>query len=274
MKAKLLVFLLSLLFCFSLLEVYLRIADPWGLSYVHDIDNFYGYYDTQTYAPDWVITPGQYEYTGSSMSVLADHTRLVPDTNQTANCTVVAIGDSVTFGMWVDDEATWVNQLARNFLEVHFVNAGIPGYESQHIRRMQRRFPDADGYIYLIVRNDVSKEGFSYKTIAPNSIEFYLTAYFKVAINRALGTEEVYDWPRFWEDIAAIKASGNTLIFTYDDKVSHKIVEHDPEIIPLAWKVEPLSVVDGHPTAASHQEAAELMQPYVAAFLENVCHLE
>lgn len=163
MKAKLLTFLLSFLFCFFLLEVYLRTADPWGLSYVHDIDDFYSYYDTQTYAPDWVIAPGQYEYTGSSMMVLADHTRLVPDTNQTANCTVVAIGDSVTFGMWVDDEATWVNQLARNFPEVHFVNAGIPGYESQHIRRMQGRFPDAEGYIYLIVRNDVSKEGFSYK---------------------------------------------------------------------------------------------------------------
>lgn len=273
-KKKFLAFLLSALFCFSLLEIYLRLADPWGMHHVRDQLESQSYQNFEIFAPDWVIEPGHHEYSRSSDTILENYTRLVPDTHETAPCTLVAIGDSVTFGSWVDDDETWVNQLARLFPEVYFINAGIPGYESDRIRRVPLRFPEADGYIYLITKNDPSKAGSSYKFIAPNVFEPYVTAYLKAAVNLVIGQNMEYHWPRFWEDLAAIKEGRKTLIFTYDDEISPRIVEHDPDVIYFDWEVEPLSIFDGHPTAASHRKAAELMQPHVATFVEEICHLE
>lgn len=274
LKKKILAFLLSALFCFSLLEIYLRLADPWGMYYFRDLREHLSYQNFEIFAPDWVIEPGYHEYSRSSDTVLENYTRLVPDTQENASCTLVTIGDSFTFGSWVNDDQTWVNQLARLFPDVYFINAGIAGYESDRIRRIPLRFPEADGYIYLIFRNDVSTTGSTYRFMTPHVFEPYVTAYLKVAVNLLVGGELDDNWPRFWEDLAAIKEGRNTLIFTYDDEISPRIVEHDPEVVYLDWEVEPLSIVNGHPTAASHRQVAALMQPHVAAFVEEICHSE
>jgi len=52
---------------------------------------------------------------------------------------VLAVGDSTTFGLGVDDDETWPSQLQRLFdrssLEVEVINAGVPGYSSFQCRR-------------------------------------------------------------------------------------------------------------------------------------------
>lgn len=268
LRIRLLVAFSSLLLCVCVMEIYLRIYDPLGMDYLaRDMREMSKSLEGQS--GFWLLKPGHYEFSDSSATVLENHARLVPDADS-SDCQIVAIGDSFTFGLWVNDEETWVNQLARQLLEVELINAGVPGYNSPQLVRAFSRFPDVDGYLYLIVDNDHISSKVKRLT-SPHDAELYVTAYIKVSLNRMTGETTTPQWEQFWQDFAQIADRDNILMFTYNHALSEPVTERYPEVIWLDWTPEPIAALDGHPTPRSHVELAGLMLPYVSEFVREVC---
>src|SRR5688572_6915252 len=95
-----------------LLETLLRFVDPWGaVTYFTaggpTLDLYIPYGERD------VLPAGVYSFPIWTAHINPDHTRLVPD-NAAGNCRIAFVGDSVTFGLGVDDAETWVNLLAAN----------------------------------------------------------------------------------------------------------------------------------------------------------------
>jgi len=140
-------------FTLLLIELILRVFDPWGLSYFNDLEylgnEIFASHDQRGYyMPD-----GQYKFSYWT-STIQDGGRVAPDSNPNAACEIVILGDSVAHGYGVDDEAVWVNQIAEQLSDVHLINTGVPRYNSTNILNSYESYPDADGYLYLIVQND------------------------------------------------------------------------------------------------------------------------
>lgn len=258
----------SLLLCTCVTEICLRAFDPLGMDYLaRDMREMSRSLEGQS--DFWLLKPGHYQFTDSSAMVLDNRTRFVPDTDS-SDCQIVAIGDSFTFGLWVNDEDTWVNQLARLLPDVELINAGVPGYNSPQLVRAFSRFPDADGYLYLIVDNDHT-DGRVKRLTSPHDAELYVTAYIKVSLNRMAGETTTTQWEQFWQDFAQIAGRDNILMFTYNHALSEPVTERYPKVVWLDWTPEPIASLDGHPTPRSHVELAGLMLPYARDFVREVC---
>jgi hypothetical protein len=104
--------------------------------------------------------PGVYNlpYSKTTVTILDDGTRLVPDTNLEADKTLVVLGDSVTFGYQVGDADTLPNQIARQLPNVRVINAAMTSFNVANVLRQYHQFPDADYFIWLIIANDADPE--------------------------------------------------------------------------------------------------------------------
>lgn len=136
-----------------LIEVLLRVTDPFGVVYFHDLAN--NFYDISVADPrGYVVPPGHYEASHWSFTILPDHTRAVPDTTREAEKTIVFVGDSVTFGYGVNDVETWVNLVAREFPDWHVINDSYPGWSIENLEGAWEMHPDADLIFVLTITND------------------------------------------------------------------------------------------------------------------------
>ena len=137
----------------ALIEVLLRVTDPFGVVYFYDIAH--NFYDISL--PDqrgYVVAPGQYNASHWSFTILPDNTRAVPDTSRDAENTMVFIGDSVTFGYGVGDSETWVNLVAREFPDWHVINDSYPGWSIENLEGAWEMHPDADLIFVMTITND------------------------------------------------------------------------------------------------------------------------
>lgn len=255
-------------------EGLLRATDPWGMYYFDDIS----YLQSQMQATDWgayVYPSGQYQLTHRDFYINSDHSRRVPDTNPNSNCQIVAIGDSVTFGHDVEDEQTWVNLVAKEFPQVRFINAGMTGYNSHHILRSMEQFPDADGFIYLIVENDAEPyQAFKsfpkhQKPLLYSLTYDYLHAYYKVEKINDTPTEREID--RFLEDVGAILQHSNTVVFGYDKDLASLVYSEYPEVVLIDQYTDYISRMDGHPNVKGHQFIAEQLKPHLKTLIRQAC---
>jgi hypothetical protein len=143
--------LLAFLATVGAIEGGLRLVDPLGaLRYFGDLRSVYALY--QEDKRGFVIAPGAHAFSNWQATILPDTTRRVPDTRAT-DCTIALVGDSVTFGLGVSDDATWANLVARELPDVHVINAGVPAYNVWNVAATVERVK-ADGYLYLLVAND------------------------------------------------------------------------------------------------------------------------
>ena len=146
---------LSILALVLALEFGLRLTDPLGaLRYFGDLRAVYAAYreDVSRYA----MRPGSYTFSNWQAIILPDGSRRVPDTAPT-DCTIVLVGDSVTFGLGVSDGDTWANLVARELPGVQLVNAGVAGASITSVAATIEA-TRADGYVYLIIDNDDAPE--------------------------------------------------------------------------------------------------------------------
>lgn len=214
----------------------------------------------------YVLPFGIYALTQSTVNIGPDNMRLVPDTNSQADCAIAALGDSVTFGSGVDDDATWVNQLAALYPGIHFINTAFRGYNSANIRGAYESVP-ADGYIYLIIGNDnqlpaIWSEG--WRDDRPSS---GMSRYLYVLLNR----EEPSLWSGFEKDMQAILGS-DVLAFAFEgDALTPWLREHHPEVILLPLWTSRISSADVHPDREGHAEIVEGMVGYVDGWIREIC---
>lgn len=217
------------------------------------------------------LPEGEYKQQHWQMTILDDHSRRVPDTNPDADCTVAAIGDSVTLGWGVEDNETWVNLLAQEFPDVNFINAGLHGYSSRHVMISQDEWLDqADGFIYFINPNDVNDgTQFQQRLIPMGS---YLGSYLMYAVDRSLPRNEDSTFTHFWFDLSVIFAHQNTLIFIDDPRLAFQIERRLPGVVNLIPEHRTrISPVDPHPTAEGHQHIASAMRLQVEQAIGRWC---
>ena len=221
--------------------------------------------------------PGTHELIGYTVTIMDDYNRLVPDTNPDADCTIAAIGDSMTYGGGVNDDETWVNLLAQAFPDVHFLNTGRPAYAASEIRELYR-FTEADGYIYFIINNDIMPES-GMERLPENYRLPNIFGLYRAGISNRYNFEhiteqefEVADFDTFWATLGEFSSGGDVMMFTYDYwEITEETVERFPEVLVIPYTDDRVSWYDAHPNATGHQAIFDSIRDDVAALIEEQC---
>jgi hypothetical protein len=256
--------LASFLFLVALIEVPLRVIDPWGAwRYFSEFTSVPLRADPRGYG----YPPGVYTFPAWSATMLLDGNRYVPETNTHAACTVALVGDSVTFGYGVNDAETWANLVARELPDVHIINTGLPAANVwnaakaiQHIR--------ADGYFYLLIGNDhQAAPDWQTKTkwTPASAIEVYLyTWYF------AEGLPYV-PVPGFEDVVREIASNPKVMIVAFDTPGLGREMAAKYPVALVPHYTKRISRADAHATAQGNWQIAEAVMPHLRALVGKVC---
>ena len=261
------------------IEAILRLTDPWGVIDVYDdLVLFHENFETHPLR-GYVLPEGEYQFNRWTATVDARQTRLVPDTNPNASCTIAMVGDSVTFGHGVDDEDTFTNHLARSFPDVQFINAGLNGYNIGNVLGTIRSI-EADAYIYFIIHNDVDPP---LEIGQQGRVKYAITLY-NHSLRAMLANDDeadpvesetpadvVYpDW--FITDAQTIAGFDNVLIAA---NVGNSLLEYietiDAPLVIISKTKHRVSRADPHPNAEGHGEMAQSLLPHVDRWIAEHC---
>lgn len=258
--------LVNIAILLPLLEIGLRLFDPWGINrYYADWTVLYRAMEKRDIV-DYTQQPGEYRFADWTATELSDYTRLLPDGGD-GPCSLVFIGDSVTWGHGVDDHLTFANRLAVHFPDVTTRNAAYSGYDSRQVRDLMLLYP-ADIYVYLVISNDpyARQQPFVLdQGIAAGSLRRYI-----MYIAGVYSSPPIYDWSRFWRDMDAMAADGRVVFTAFDDAFGRHIARYYPvHLIPYYHTVN--SRIDGHPDDAGHAEIAAALLPVVKDAVYKVC---
>lgn len=265
MTRRVLILLIAIVITVPLaINAMLYYLDPLGIViYAHDLNALF-----HVSEPDKTgirFLTGRYAFRGYTATIGHDGLRIVPDTAFT-HCTIATIGDSVTFGMGVEDYETFTNIFAQTFKDVHWINAGIPGYSALNVREQINTIA-ADGYLWLIINNDDEpfRRYFGGRIHnAPFAITQYLTWQRETPI--PVNTE------RFDSGAQTILSHDDVLAFAFADiSLTDHIEQTYPQVITIPLYTEVVSRADPHPNAAGHDQIATALYPYVSEFVEDIC---
>jgi hypothetical protein len=256
-----------------LLEILLRLIDPWGaVTYFTaggpTLDLYIPYNERD------VLPAGEYHFSTWTTHINPDHTRLVPD-NDAGNCRIAFVGDSVTFGLGVDDAETWVNLLAMNHPAWDVVNAGVAGYNSYAVR-LTIADTSADAYIYLITNNDAEYQLFHPVVEPRRGYQPALQIYWRVWQIHRQGYEHppqmLGSQRRFDRDIAVLAEDTDVLSVGFaNDDLAQSAYEQYPSVILLPAYTATISFADPHPNAVGHQQIAAALDPFVTEYVQAQC---
>lgn len=260
--------LCCVLFCIFILDGLLYWLDPLGL--VTWRYTFRAQHEAMMIHPTgFAYTTGEHWFHAYYATILADGSRLVPDTNTQGDCTIVFIGDSVTYGQGVGDSDTFVNILARNFPNVRFINTGRSAYSAGNVL-LAKAYYAGDGYIWMLIGND-AEETFFHDGSQP--APYYPSAtrlYFDWLRQRPDLTSNAPGNPAYWQAVEQI-ATDNTLIFGIDDPLTLETATRYPVHLIPRWTHD-ISRVDGHADAQGNIEIANSLLPLVEPFISRICN--
>lgn len=260
-----------ILFCVSALDVLLWQLDPLGLVRWHY--TFRAQHEVmQSHPTGFAYSTGAHWFHAYSATILPDGSRLVPDTNTQADCAIVFIGDSVTYGQGVNDADTWINLLARRFPDVHFINAGRSAYSAGNVL-LTKHYYAGDGYVWMLVGND-AEPAFFYDSSRPSA-------------HRPSATRLHYDWlfrnpvvesgsldmEFYWQAVEQIADNRTLILGTDNDPLTRETATRYPVQIVQGW-IHDISHVDGHANAHGNVEIANSVLPFVEPFITRICHGE
>jgi len=266
---KLLVAVLSLVVALLMLELLIRLTDPLGITrYFRNSERIVFRKDDEL---GYKLEPGSYTFIGWSLTVLDDGTRYVPAVQANSDCIIVTLGDSVTFGQGVSDHETWVNRLAQRFPEVHFINAGVSGYNLPNIFPNYLRYrQQADGILYTLIDNDIEAsisrdEPFGASIIEQSVLLLYLHAL-------SLPRPPLMPQSDYLPYLDALSTDPHVLISAFaSGGASESLAKSYPTISLQPMWTHTLSPFDQHPSAQGHEEIAQTAAPLAAQLIEQVC---
>lgn len=261
--------LISGLVTLLVVELFVRRSDPLGIIlYFNNGSRFVFREDANL---GYVLEPGQYQFIGWSSNINADSTRFVPNTNVDAACTIVALGDSVTFGQGVSDNDTWLNLVAARFPDVHFINAGVPGYNIPNLLPSHQHYADrADGFLYTLIDNDsespvAARVPFSTSAIERSAILLYIYAL-------TAQTPPPMSTAEFYGQLDKLAADPRLVITAFDTGgISSQVARDYPAVSLQPMWTHFLTAFDRHPSPAGHQEIASSVTPIVDRLVQQVC---
>lgn len=236
----------------------LAVLDPLGFwRYYNDMRTFRAHlwpHEARHYVPE----PGIHEMSGWSYRIdMPDYTRHTPASRPNEDCTVVALGDSVTFGWGVNDAETWPNLYAQA-TGCRVVNAAQVGYDIWAVYDAYKAFPDADRYIYLLVYNDAGRGDEMQFTPLGGTGALGLYVYLLRAARETVGPVEIPD--DFWQAYDALAADDRVMIVGFRDAgLAEQVAATGRRIALVAPYPSRVSWADAHPDAAGQAWIAERM---------------
>lgn len=234
-------------------EALLRWIDPLGFwRYYNDLravrSNTWPHADRH-----FVAAPGRFELMGWSYRVdLPDYTRHTPSSKNEAGCTIVALGDSVTFGLGVDDGETWPNLLAEQ-TDCSVVNAGVPGYDLWTVYKTYTAFPEADKYVYLLIENDAAHDTERLADVPPSvsAVKAYLYL-LEIGAHHAHPATVPDD---FWAVYDALASDPRVIICGFrDGGLAEQVAASGREITLLEPYTSRISWADAHPDSTGQTQ--------------------
>lgn len=267
---------------FVLLEILLQLLDPWGLRYFDDLlrmGNEIFITDSQR---GYIMPDGDYHFSKWSTTI-ANGTRRVPATQADAACTLVLLGDSVTFAHGVNDADTWANRLAEANPTLNIINTGMTTYNSYNAWQNQQAF-EANAYLYVLVYNDI--EG----TLNPDPEAFpnqnptrlpQLVRYTNFAMfgrkpsqfnEQVLPPADDANYQRFLTDIQAIMSNEKTFLVAFEGSPLNPVIQGlGYELAVYPYPAYQNSFVDNHWNAEGNRVFAEQIQPLAQEIIDNSC---
>lgn len=255
---RLIAALFGLLMSILLLEGLLALFDPLHFQHFRDATVLSNH---EIPAPaGWTFAPGVYHLALSTVTMLDDGTRLVPDTNVNASKKLVFVGDSVTFGYEVNDDQTFANLIAQQLPDVHVYNTGIIAFNSAQVLRQVQQYADADAIVYLITDNDDDGEYLpEFGRVRPQFSWIVLYAVYLPPLLFPQKFRVPHSVERYLSDVAAIETHPNVLVVGYDNTLT--------PITPGVVRIQPYttrnSISDPHPNPEGHRFLAEQLLPII-----------
>jgi hypothetical protein len=203
----------------------------------------------------YVAAPGTYQMSNWEYTIEDGGTRHIPANDPNAGNTIVVLGDSVAFGLGVDDSETWPNLIAEA-TGYQVINTALPGYDLWAVRAAHDAFPDADQFIYLLIENDAAHDAVQHinPPTGTSAIRVYLYLFQtgRVDVHEATIPED------FWAEYDALVADPRVMVYGFRDGGLAEQVAASGRAITL---IEPytgrLSWADAHPDAEGHRQIAE-----------------
>ena len=269
-----------------MLELLLRVVDPWGMAYFNDLGKMGNEVFTGDAERGYILPDGTHDFSNWTLTV-ADETRIIPQTNPDAACNIAILGDSVAIGYGVDDADVWVNQIADDLPDVHLVNFGVPRYNSTNVLRTYNTYNDFDAYLYLIINNDVDP------AINPEIQYFagggeglpYLVRYTNYAIYQGGGTAyieptdpniQVGDDPlvrRFFDEVDILIEDDRVYLAAFElEPLTNTLLSRDYDVTVLNYPPQRNSYVDYHLNAEGNGELGVQLLPLLQQMVEEQCN--
>lgn len=252
----------ALLVTVLLVEVLIYNVDPLGLMrYQHGLKVLHA--SMIPTDAGYRIADGTHD-AGGYVVTIDNGTRVVPDSNASASKTLVFIGDSVTFGMGVNDNETFVNLIAREMQGYRVINTGYGAYNIDNIEDTRALYPDADCVVYLASANDAEPRPtfrgvpYAYTPAIVAHVRLYQTV-------RAQQPVTYDDWLQRAERLR----DGGVLVAAFaHTPLADAVTESGAPIALIPGYTEAVSAADSHPNARGHQQIADALLPAVRAWCE------
>lgn len=191
-------------------------------------------------------------------------TRVVPDGNASADKTLVFIGDSVTFGMGVNDNETFVNLIARELADYRVVNTGYGAYNIDNIEDTRALYPDADCVVYLASANDADPR----PTFSSVPYAYTPAIVAHVRLYQTVRAQQPVTYDNWLQRAERLRAGGVLVALLDHTPMADAVKNAGAPFAVLPRYTEAVSAADSHPNAAGHQQIANALLPAVRAWCQ------
>jgi hypothetical protein len=274
-------------FTLALIEIAVRVVDPWGLSYFEDL----AYMGNDLFTPDdqrgYIIPDGEYQFSRWQARIV-DGGRYIPATSPDAACQISVLGDSVAFSYGANDDTAWVNLVAAQLPNMTIRNLALPRYNSTNAMLTQQAYPDADGYLYVIIGNDLEP------AIDPATQDFtgsgaglpWFVRYMNFAIYRGGGTDfvatdvdnvarvpESARLDRLMNELDALLATERVTLAAFQgDPLTNTLIARGYTVLPVVYPAQyRISLADYHLNAAGNVVFADEFLPVFKQLAATYC---
>ena len=262
-RRALLILNVNILFTFVLIEIALRLFDPWGAwRYFNNLALFWE--QVADAGERYVLPPGTYHFDGWTATQLTGNRRALPESSS-GSCRVAFIGDSMTWGAGVSDSATWVNRVSGRLPGVHTDNYALSGYDMREILASYHAIEQADAVIYLIINNDDSMPEAGHPSPQRSLASWYYLRS-RLQLPYSVNKDAAY----FEAGLATLLSDPRMTLVAFDQDYGRALAMRYPVAL-IAWPDHRLSATDNHPDAAGHQQIAAEMLPIVQRAVQGHC---
>jgi len=273
----------------ALIEFLLALVDPWGMHYFVDLAKM----GNETFVADdergYIIPDGTHNYTRWTASI-EDGARVLPDQIATsdANCRIAILGDSVAFGYGVNDTDVWLNDLAQQFPDVYFANYGVPRYNSTNVLMTYNTIDDYNGYLYLIINNDLQPALDVENEVFAGSGEslLWIMRYINFAVFRgnntgrpatlvestAMADPDDPTVQRFLSEVTLLDEQEQVAFVAFEyEPTTNTLVNQDFDLTVLSYPPDRISFADYHLNPAGNDKLAQAISPTIQELINTAC---